>query len=76
MKLLVIVNKLNKRSKVPASFAEKDNVIGVVMKGFVFEGKEVTNVPNPAMGKWFVDRSGAFYWGGGLLVTTNTSAEK
>ena len=67
MQLMVNVKKLNKRSSVPASLSEK-NVIGTVYQGFRFEGEEMTSVPNPALGKWYKDRDGSFYWGGGLVI--------
>jgi lysozyme len=65
--LKVIVNKLNKRNAVPNSFSDK-NIIGTVSKGVLFEGLEVKNVPNSSLGKWYEDRNGYCYWGGGLLV--------
>lgn len=67
MQLIVNVKKLNKRSSVPASLSEK-NIIGTVFQGFQFEGEEITSVPNPALGKWYKDRDGSVYWGGGLSV--------
>ena len=65
--LQVIVSKLNKRSSVPFSFSDK-NIVGVVRKGFQFEGTEVQNINNPLLGKWFIDRDGHFYWAGGLMI--------
>lgn len=67
MKLIVNVKKLNKRSSVPVSLAEK-NIIGTVQEGFRFEGDEITALPNPALGKWYMDRDGYCYWGGGLII--------
>jgi GH25 family lysozyme M1 (1,4-beta-N-acetylmuramidase) len=67
MKLIVNVKKLNKRSSVPVSLAEK-NIIGTVLQGFRFEGEEISNVPNTALGKWYKDRDGSCYWGGGLTI--------
>lgn len=67
MQLIVTVKKLNKRSSVPASLAE-NNIIGTVYQGFRFEGEEVTTVPNPSLGKWYTDRDGSCYWGGGLII--------
>jgi lysozyme len=67
MQLIVIVKKLNKRSKVPASLVEK-NIVGIVQQGFRFEGEVITAVPNPALGKWYKDRDGYCYWGGGLMI--------
>lgn len=67
MQLIVNVKKLNKRSSVPESLAER-NIIGTVLQGFRFEGEEITAVPNPALGKWYKDRDGSCYWGGGLII--------
>lgn len=64
--LIVIVNKLNKRSAIPSDLSDKRTVIGVVGKGFQFEGIEVTGVANAAPGRWYQDRDGFFYWGKGL----------
>jgi GH25 family lysozyme M1 (1,4-beta-N-acetylmuramidase) len=66
--LLVTVSKLNKRSEIPIDFSDKKSIIGVVQKGFRFEGTEETIVANPALGKWYKDRDDHFYWGGGLTV--------
>lgn len=74
--LIVIVKKLNKRSSVPASLSDKGNIIGTVNKGFRFEGIEFTDVPNPALGKWYVDRDNHFYWGGGLMALNITPASQ
>lgn len=65
--LKVIVNKLNKRSGVPSNFADQ-NIVGTIQKGFLFEGVEEKNIANPSLGKWYKDRDGNYYWGGGLLV--------
>jgi len=67
MKLIVTAKKLNKRSHVPVSLSEK-NIIGTVLQGFRFEGEEITTVPNPALGRWYKDRDGSCYWGGGLTI--------
>ncbi|WP_207632765.1 chitosanase [Foetidibacter luteolus] len=66
--LIVKANKLNKRSSVPAFLPDNTNITGVVLKNFVFQGDEVTVVPNPSLGKWYKDRDNQFYWGGGLNV--------
>ena len=67
MQLIVNVKKLNKRSFVPSSLAE-NNIIGTVFQGFRFDGEEITDIPNPSMGKWYRDRDGSCYWGGGIIV--------
>ena len=68
--LLVIVELLNKRNAVPATFADRSGIIGVVKKGFQFEGTACTDTQNAAPGKWYRDRDGYFYWGGGLTEVT------
>jgi major intracellular serine protease len=77
MQLVVTANKLNKRKVIPISFPDTNNITGVVNKNFIFEGEEVTEVPNPALGKWYKDRDGSFYWGGGVmeLLLTGTPTD-
>ena len=77
MQLIVIVKKLNKRTSVPASLPDPSNIIGVVHQGFRFEGVEVNvgEVINPSMGKWYKDRDGFFYWGGGLTEVFEAAPE-
>jgi chitosanase len=67
-RLLVTANKLNKRSRIPSGLPDPNGISGVVMKGYTFDGTEVINVPNPALGKWYQDRDQNFYWGGALTV--------
>src|SRR4051812_21878996 len=67
-KLVVNVKKLNKRSMIPTMLPDNNNVAGIVFQNFTFIGEEVTTVPNPSIGKWFKDKDGYFYWGGGLSV--------
>jgi len=71
MILIVTVNKLNRRSSIPSSFAEQ-NITGTALKGFRFEGEEATNVSNPVLGKWYKDKNNSFYWGGGLIIESHT----
>jgi subtilisin family serine protease len=66
----VIVQKLNKRTYPVSDFSDKSNIAGIVERDFNFEGSEVTNLPNAALGKWFKDRDGYYYWGGGLIEIT------
>lgn len=66
--LIVTVNRLNKRKVIPASLPDKDSIAGEVLKGFTFDGEEVTGVPLPTPEKWYKDRDGYFYWGGALAV--------
>jgi major intracellular serine protease len=65
---VVTVNKLNQRSSVPVALPDPDTIVGTVVKGFKFEGTEAADaeVPNKALGKWYKDNSGHFYWGGGV----------
>jgi len=74
-RLIVTVNKLNKRKSIPASTSDKTGIAGEVLKGFSFEGVEVTDSPAPAPEKWYKDRDGYFYWGGGVREIP-ASAEK
>ncbi len=75
MLLEVNVKNLNKRNSIPANFAEKDSIIGIVKNGFRFQGEEVAAVPNPALGKWYKDRDNYFYWAGGLTIVEQAPAE-
>ncbi len=72
MQLIVTAKRLNKRRIVPAIFPDRDNIIGEVKEGFPFEGEEVAIVPNPELGKWYKDRDGHFYWGGGISEVLRT----
>jgi lysozyme len=67
MLLQVSVKRLNRRRGVPENLVDKSNIIGTVLQGFRFEGEEVTTVNDPALGQWFKDAGGSFYWGGGLI---------
>lgn len=66
--LIVRAKRLNKRSVIPAFLPDPNNIVAVVNENFVFEGEEVraTETPNPALGTWYKDRDGHFYWGGAL----------
>lgn len=65
-RIIVTANKLNKRTAIPSSFPDSRSIIGIVFKGVVFEATEVVDVPNPNLGKWYRDKEGFFYWGGGV----------
>lgn len=67
-KLIVTVNKLNKRTSIPRSFSDKSNIAGIVMKNYTFLGDEVTGTENKLLGKWYKDRENYFYWAGGLAI--------
>jgi chitosanase len=71
---IVTANKLNRRGYVPATLPDPASITGTVLKGYTFQGEEVTIVPNPALGKWYRDRDNNYYWGGGLSVV-NDQAE-
>jgi len=65
---IVTAAKLNKRNVIPAFLPDANSIAGIVFKNFIFEGDEVTTVPNPGLGKWYKDRDGFFYWGGALAM--------
>jgi subtilisin family serine protease len=67
-RLTVTANRLNKRKAIPLHFPDPSGIIGEVVKGFTFEGVEVgkAEIPNNSLGRWFKDRDGHFYWGGGV----------
>lgn len=70
----VIVPLLNVRNEPVANFEIKKK-LPTVSEGVILELEEETNVPNPALGKWFKDSHGQYYWGGGLqLLTSDFSA--
>ncbi|MET1055702.1 MAG: hypothetical protein ABWY16_10385 [Pedobacter sp.] len=66
--LLVKAPKLNRRSIVPPFLPYTKGIAGTVNQGYTFEGEEAlpSEVPNPALGKWYKDSSGYYYWGGAL----------
>jgi len=74
---VVTVKRLNKRRVVPMNFPDRENIIGELFEGQGFEATEadITEVPNRALGKWFKDRDGHFYWGGGLNEVTGVFAK-
>jgi len=69
--LKVVVPILNKRISPVENPADKSNIVGRVKMDFQFESiDEVTNT----LGKWYRDRDGYYYWGGGvneILATDN-----
>jgi hypothetical protein len=67
-KFIVTANKLNRRSIVPASLPDPNNIIDVVLKNFIFEADEVPDdqMPSTVHDKWYKDKQGRFYWGGGI----------
>ena len=71
---IVTVDRLNRRKSIPATLADKSNIAGVVLRGFQFEAAEITGIPSAAPGKWYSDRDGYFYWGGGLTPVLATTA--
>ena len=65
--LKVIVNKLNRRRAPITDFSDKGNISGTVSKGFLFVSTaEETN----ALGTWYMDRDGYYYWGGGVTMVS------
>jgi putative chitinase len=73
---IVTANKLNKRSVVPANLPDSRSIVGVVNKDYTFEGREAdpNDVPNNALGKWYQDTDGYFYWGGAVMLKSDTPA--
>ena len=69
---IVTVEKLNKRKAIPSTFPDDSSVVGVVYKGYTFEGTPVlpAAVPNPALGNWYIGADGYYYWGGGVVLNT------
>src|SRR5688572_8270568 len=67
-RLIVKAKKLNKRKVIPPFLPDAQNIVGVVNENFIFIGEEVLSVPNPALGKWYKDKDGHFFWGGALAV--------
>jgi len=65
---IVKAKKMNVRRVVPGFLPDPVGIVGIVNENFVFEGEEVLDVPNPGLGKWYRDRNGNFYWGGGVSV--------
>jgi len=78
MQLVVIVKRLNKRTAVPGTLPEPLNIVGVVLEGFRFEGEEVdpSEILNPNLGKWYKDRDGHYYWGGGVISFLSPTLHK
>jgi lysozyme len=71
MQLIVTANKLNRRSSIPESFADKTNVVGTVSKGYIFEGIEIYSRDIISV-KWYKDKEGYFYWSGGVVVQSDS----
>lgn len=67
LQIKVTAATLNKRSKIPAQLPDPQSIVGAVKQGFTFEGVEVTDVMSE-LGKWYRDRDGHYYWGGGVAV--------
>jgi major intracellular serine protease len=68
--LKVVVPLLNKRISPVENPADKSNIVGQVKMDFQFESiDEVTNT----LGKWYRDRDGYYYWGGGVNEAPNSN---
>lgn len=70
-KLIVTVKRLNKRTSIPASLADKSNIAGVVNMGFVFIGEEEKSASSAIPGVWYRDRDNFYYWSGGLSIISD-----
>jgi hypothetical protein len=71
MELYTVIAKkgLNKRTVPITDFADKKNIAGVVLYNFSFQAEEVPEMAN-SLGKWYRDRDGYYYWGGGLIKSS------
>ncbi|MDB5134874.1 MAG: family serine peptidase [Mucilaginibacter sp.] len=67
--LKVVIDQLNQRNSIPASLPDPDSIVGVVNNGYTFQGTLVgaADIPNSALGTWYVDTNNFYYWGGGLV---------
>src|SRR5688572_14574063 len=76
MQFEVTASLLNVRRVIPMSFEDQSSVAGQVFRGFRFEADEVpvSQIPNPALGTWFKDRDGFFYWGPAVVIIGLTPA--
>ena len=76
-KFIVTANKLNRRKVIPASLPDLNNIIDVVRKNFIFEAEIVSKqeMPLTVHDKWFRDKEGRFYWGGGLKDLSEISTQ-
>ena len=64
-RMIVTVNRLNRRSGPVSNLADKSNITDVVTKGFSFDS--ISKIHNTA-GDWYEDSSQRFYWAGGVLL--------
>src|SRR5262245_35684179 len=71
-RMIVTVNKLNRRSGPVSNLADKSNIIDVVTKGFSFDS---TGKIHNAAGDWYEDSSQRYYWGGALLMTEDAAVQ-
>src|ERR1041385_5020598 len=68
MLLTVTAKKLNKR-KIPVSdLSDKTGIMQTVKKGFTFEGEAIIFGDV----KWYRDKEGFYYWGGGITESVST----
>ncbi|MEI7661433.1 MAG: S8/S53 family peptidase [Bacteroidota bacterium] len=63
---IVTATKLNKRRFPVTDLSDKTNITGTVFHGYTFLGEEIPEQAN-ALGKWYRDRDGYYYWGGGVM---------
>ena len=69
----VIVPLLNVRETPPNEFTDK-NILTTVCEGLILDLEDVTEVPNPALGKWYKDAHGQHYSEKGLQLLDNLPA--
>ena len=76
MPQLLVIKKLNKRSKIPATLPDVNNIVDTVQKGQLFFGSPVTGQALPAapLDKWYTDEAGYYYWGGAVQEVQTTGS--
>lgn len=67
-RMIVIANKLFRRSAPVSNMVDRSNIIDIVNKGFSFDSISETVT---VAGTWYEDSSQHFYWGGGLMADTS-----
>ncbi len=68
-RMIVIANRLYRRSAPVANMIDRSNVIDIVTKGFSFDSIGETFT---VAGTWYEDSANHFYWGGGLMADTTS----
>jgi lysozyme len=71
-RMIVIANKMNRRSAPVSNMIDKSNIIDTVSMGFSFDSVGQTF---NAAGTWYEDSAKRFYWGGALIVDTTSAPD-